>query len=785
MKFLLFLLGFTVFLLPVLGEEELTEADFELFLQELEDAERQLRLSLLDLPRDSFEISAVIDHVGEDPELLLDWVSQYTQYVPYQGIVRGSFGVLQDRIGNHWDRALLLSSLLEAVGFSTKLEILDKEGFEGFIAPESLNRDLRPDRIALSNENLELLEMIAPGSLEALDMRRQFVPRNLFGEALQARAFGLFNNFLNLEGIPDTPQNQLQELDPQIRVWWQAEEDSSWQTVNLASGSRNKINSMPATGVYSAKEAEEKFGFTADIEVFLERWVPDSGSREVVSIVSGSFLVHQMRMQQLAVAVLSLDLTTEDFYHGETKEEVIAEFKKDLTENSEWIVVLNFEGEPEMSPIIQRDGQLRNTAEPTVARAMGDAAGAIGRIGIGRRPAEPEKPQDLFMGLDLKITLSRGEEVVHEVRRPWFSFSDPEDGTFAVSEENALERAVGLMRDTRVIFQTAEISEPLISGRILGGTLHNLRAFNGIISSWEDGNFDNLQVAMAQSDYIPGSLIRFAKERFAGSLIPETVYLGEPNILIEHSGMTISDQLMGEYYAVDLAYVPLLLYGNPSLEEQRVAFLKQGILETVLEGKLLSLWFEEAGLDTGLRIENAAWTTESSGWSGTGGSWILPEQMEILESLDMDRITSKAIADLLERGHLLYFPLIDNLESFTDEQLVYWGFDPDSGRVLGYGKHGWGMGFTEYLMNMAHMLHAKYVLLKMSLASKVGTTAGGTFAACGFAAATVALWLFSEMSGTGNELADKAISHVGGKAQGMLRMCFEGYNKWMNPTRGM
>ena len=73
------------------------------------------------LPRESFDVSAVVAAAGNDPQKLFEWVRDQTHWVPYRGALRGAAGVLQDRVGNSLDRALLLAELLRAAGHATRL----------------------------------------------------------------------------------------------------------------------------------------------------------------------------------------------------------------------------------------------------------------------------------------------------------------------------------------------------------------------------------------------------------------------------------------------------------------------------------------------------------------------------------------------------------------------------------------------------------------------------------------------------------------------------------------
>ncbi|MBE3073301.1 MAG: hypothetical protein IMZ67_10015 [Acidobacteria bacterium] len=73
------------------------------------------------LPRDTFDVAAVVDQVGQDPSRLFQWVRDETIFVPYRGTLRGPIGVLMDRRGNSLDRALLLAALLKAAGRNARL----------------------------------------------------------------------------------------------------------------------------------------------------------------------------------------------------------------------------------------------------------------------------------------------------------------------------------------------------------------------------------------------------------------------------------------------------------------------------------------------------------------------------------------------------------------------------------------------------------------------------------------------------------------------------------------
>jgi len=82
----------------------------------------QLREREDELDKKSFSPEALADEVGNSKEALYEWVKKNTLFVPYKGTLKGSRGVLMDRLGNSLDRALLLHELLNEAGYEVRLE---------------------------------------------------------------------------------------------------------------------------------------------------------------------------------------------------------------------------------------------------------------------------------------------------------------------------------------------------------------------------------------------------------------------------------------------------------------------------------------------------------------------------------------------------------------------------------------------------------------------------------------------------------------------------------------
>ena len=74
-----------------------------------------------DLPRAEFDPAALAAKLGKDPQAHFEWVRDHTWWAPYRGLLRGSKGVMLDRVGSNLDRAVLLGDLLRRSGHKVRL----------------------------------------------------------------------------------------------------------------------------------------------------------------------------------------------------------------------------------------------------------------------------------------------------------------------------------------------------------------------------------------------------------------------------------------------------------------------------------------------------------------------------------------------------------------------------------------------------------------------------------------------------------------------------------------
>ncbi|MFY0990530.1 hypothetical protein [Halomonas sp. C05BenzN] len=732
---------------------------------ELHATQRQVRLILGDvLGQGTFDVAAVLDVVGQDPEALVRWVQEQTTHVPYRGLVRGEFGVLQDRLGNHLDRAMLLGRLIEATGRTVRLEVMASQDIPPSV--RSLDERPRPQPVTLSEETRDLLVRLGTLTDEPPPSPSRLPGWNRFDQDLQARAVSLMERLAGDPGFPAWHGQERQREssgDPGVRVWWE-DDQGRWVSTDPSEATVSAPTDAPSAESQSLSAVSHRYAHRYEIEVIAERW--QEGRFDRVTLLEHSLEAHALAMQAIRVGVIPDQLEVDDFYTGDP-DQALAD---DLLANTAWVPYLRHGEEMVLGDLIDDEGRVRDPMQPAQARQLEEATSLLGGISVGGR-TEEDGSGNAFIGLSLEVTHRHGGEVVNRLSRPWFSLAGEETPSFELEPEHRLERAVALLRDTNMLLQVAEPSEALLWRHELGIFLRNAHALQGVIMGLDDEDFAGLDGAIHELADLPQTAMQFARHRFTASLHPGRFYIGQPNLLIEHTGLKHRPEGFRDYRAIDLAHVPLHLV--PDDDDARHLRVTQGVLETLLEAELLAQRNPAADRDRVLDAENAALHLETAMARGDTGAWLTPEQLNRLDELALPTLSRRAIRKQLEHGHHLHFPLLASLDVLSEEKalpLAWWAVDPVSGQTLGHGGMGWG-NMTDY----AHLLHARLYLLKTSLAPGVAKSAVGSATVCAFAAAllTVQVLTVTDAPGLLNVVTDRS--------ERLLKFCLEAYNRRMNP----
>lgn len=95
--------------------------DGESFKTDMDNYLKLVRILLEEIPQHQFDTKALVKRIGKDAQELSNWVSNNINWVAYEGILKGPNGTLMAQKGNSWDRSILLHTLLNEAGHTSRL----------------------------------------------------------------------------------------------------------------------------------------------------------------------------------------------------------------------------------------------------------------------------------------------------------------------------------------------------------------------------------------------------------------------------------------------------------------------------------------------------------------------------------------------------------------------------------------------------------------------------------------------------------------------------------------
>lgn len=654
-------------------------------LERLKKVYTLARSATRDIPRETFDPDAVLAEAGRRPGPILEWVRDHTQWVPYEGELRGWRGVLMDRVGGHLDRALLLAELLRRSGETVRIE-------RGRIPAEAVGPIL--DRLG---ERREKAAVKPPGE-EALQTRLAEIARILGVPLEQVRrdhetsrlaaerrrediALGtslivdVLGGAVGIDpGATDTPDWSPAERETFRDVYRVGvQRGSSWLPIDpLAEGGapgdsvfEEPVESFAPDAVPPAHRHRLRF------RVLAERFAGGKLSRGVVldretdaAALFGKNVILRMKALDWPLDLPKITLDREKMA------ELSDRTRKAMEEQKEWLPILDLDGSVVRQKSFREDGTI--VASPAIslqARKVGRAGEALGGLGGGGRGGGE------LSGVFVELTFTApGRDPVRE-ERSWIDLVGPARraagvGKLDVDATAAKARAVALGGMTSYFALPCRPSGAWLAHRRLAALLENRVPILGAMYAASRDEGDRVSRYLDRARAAPMELYALAASRF-GEAESEGLYVDGLNLL---SSFTLPERTKDGirlHQGLDLIRNRVSPRPGSKTAASAVRFA-QGVRDTVAESRTLPP-------RVGVRV-NAADRFAKDVAAGTG--WIVLRSAEEATAgatgLDPD---SLALArDALARGLVVVAPPGPAAE---DEAAAWWEIDPATGATLG------------------------------------------------------------------------------------------------------
>jgi transglutaminase-like putative cysteine protease len=659
------------------------------------------------VPRDTFDVDAVVATVGRDPGTLHQWVRSHTRWVPYRGALRGAQGTLMDRTGNSLDRSLLLARLLRASGVPARLARAPLSAAQ----VARVQPSVQTPAPAAPAGSLELNDAIGTAfdayakhaGLDAAPIRQQWQQT----EALSLRTTADMKRRVAAQTVrlvqdldlassvaTDAPARDLAAL--QDHWWVQAQTGGTWTDLDPA---------LPEAGarIVAAQDTVDPEAIPADlhhtvqVRVIVEQW---DGTvfheRRAVSIDlrPSEVLGETLQLQHLPMAWPMDQIAT-------PTADPQRRLKDTALAQQEWLPLFTLGAKRVSQASVLATGDLNATPG---TKKRGPSGGFVDLLGGGSDQAT-SAPEGVLTAEWIEYEIRAPGHAPRIVRREVFDLvggtaRTARQGPPALTDPLRLRRALSMLTETEILLLSCQPSAAYLMHLTGSRLLMNEPLLTSLIAA-EPLSGGQAPDRLRGAKRMPGWLYALAMARTGWSRGPGTVHIDQPNLLSQHTFLRQdATGAIAMARAFDIVANEVAGRGTPA-EEFR-ARVEQGVLDANAESALIG-----PGANDG--------TTADRYEMETAPRWMPVRKVENLESLaPPPDVRARLEADLRAGFVLLVPPTSPGIPA------TWWRVDPKTGDTLSLGDRGWGQATLEYNMVMTYGTVLSGCALGVSLVNRFG-----------------------------------------------------------------
>jgi hypothetical protein len=656
----------------------------------LENSLRAIEDGLRESPRDRWDPDYVVQQVGTDPQLLFEWVRENTYWIPYRGVLRGPVGVLNDRLGNSLDRALLLTELLRRAGHSVRLAHGELTAEQ---ATHALPRVLRAatgvaQPVATDDVVGEARVAAAEHDLDASFLRTYAAYAELGRTALssaQARAREQASRLRELLGAREGGRDLDTALDDTIDHlrdhWWvQREAGGKWVDHDLLAEAASAA-SLPAAEHFAIDALPTELKHEIVVSVIAKRRTAGPSAESTV-------IRHAFPVAELAGRRLSLRFWPSAWLPPvEAYENPEQAFRATARDQTAWVVGLRVDRDVVASGSLSATGE---SLEPESTRGGPFAAFGNRDLTVNRHApgADSEGSGAELAAVWVEYELRSPGAAPQAIRRVLFDLAG--EGS-ALSDDARLALSLALMREIEILPLACEPAPEFVL-HLLGTSLLANRAL--LASALTEPESSSLLDLARQAVPAPSPLYTLAMTRFASSRFRDRIYIDRPTLLTRHLFPEVID---GKVEWRDVTDIVANEIGVDALAGDPFAIrLEQGVLDTITET------MRNGAIAPTLNTSNA--------FAQRGNDWITLAMADAssLGSLKLPKDAKNRIANDLAAGFLVVAPR-KPVALQSQDYVGWWRIDAATGHTLGVDSQGRGVSASEYVAAFSESAIAEFL----------------------------------------------------------------------------
>lgn len=659
---------------------------------------------LREAPRESFDPKALSQEIGSDAGKIFEWVRDNTYLVPYGGSLRGPTGVLMDRLGNSFDRALLLYELLQQSGHEARLArgSLSQKQIKELMA---IANGAHPKASSLNEQNLSesidafLQRYAQKYQLDRIEMRNYMdqmmkdqarIAANTQEKVMEhtdeiAYLIGNHRNRKALEA--DASEKSLQDH------WWvQVRMDGKWLDLDVS-----LVDSKPGEALtepeetYLPEEIDQDLFHSVVIRIVIEKLEQDD--LEETTIIEYRHVPSKIFGEQIILRHTPMNWP-EDFnlYEKKASQQAV---KETVLEQKEWLPVLMVGSDQISGSSFKDTGEVNETPGKKSPSGAGGITGGLFRaLGGGREEKSDQKSQLTAEWIEYEVHVPGCP--IRNVRRTIFDLLGPtiraqkEIQMAQPDEALKLERGLALLGEIEILPVVCRLSSDFVVSLCLEKTRKNRESLLELVQQGKSIDPEDLMKHLDKITPFFSQLYFLAIARHALSRFSDFVYLDSPNVLSYHK-IFRPDQSGGIVLrqGFDIVVNNVAVREDPTAEPFNVR-LEQGILDTHAEILLMA---------DGGNIENTAHLFEKTKHKRADWKVIRDINDSSWEEINLPNDIVHHIEQDLSEGYIVLAP--KKSSSLNGKDLAgWWRIDPRSGETLGRMGSGEGQSMAEKVVSI-------------------------------------------------------------------------------------
>jgi hypothetical protein len=679
-----------------------TQAELEAKIAQLEKLFEALEAAAKDIPRDTFDLEAALALTDLTPESILMWVRDNTYLVPYKGALRGSQGVLMDRVGNSLDRAMLLQGLMQLLGYDTQLaraQLNEAQAQDILAKTKAIPAEGALPQTADADINTELQKYVGEFGLDGTQITQALEKAQQQRKTLQAqmkeRVASQTEFLMNALGNPtgDVAAEKAKQVAALQDHWWvQYQEGGVWvdldPTMPDAVPNQKIVAANETLVANKLEELPQDLLHILQIKVVLECAL-ESGLQETTLVESPVLIPANLLGQRIAISHVPVNMPVN------LRSKDVNELRDLILKQDHWFPVLTIGTEQVFTYDYTSACEIGTASPPwlgtAIAGGLGNVIDALGGVDGGGVVAESNEHVTAQW---IEYTLHQPGEPDNTVQRQIFDLlgsAARTDGVteFSVSGEKKLAWRSALLGETEILPLAFQVSPDYFTFLAVKNLLSNREPLFGLLGSGNDQS--KIDEANSKLELLPSQLYSLALIRREWSTVNS--YLDRPNILSYHKQQKFTAQNdVAAFEGFDIVVNSVAIAADANTPF--ISRLQQGVADTNAEALLAGAMCQDSAEIVCPRVSNSSEMLRAS--NELGITWHTVRQPSELSDIELSPDTQKRIEQELANGYAVIVPN-HPVQMGEDTRVTWWRIDATSGESLGIGETGWGATGPEYV----------------------------------------------------------------------------------------